>query len=126
MAKEKRCMSNTCDTIASEINTRLEYMYQRQAKLTARMDELERSTHDRLEQVLTPIVPKIEQLTKQQAILMQMATEQEEESAGIFANQNELLLSLQETLSDIHEKLKQLSDQQNATLRRVAVLNKPG
>ncbi|MEO5331306.1 MAG: hypothetical protein H7839_04730 [Magnetococcus sp. YQC-5] len=126
MPKEKRCMSNTCETIASAINTRIEYMYQRQAKLTARMDELERSTHGRLEQVLTQMIPQMEQLTKQQTILMKMATEQEEESAAIFANQNQLLLSLQESLSDIHGKLKQLSDRQDATLRRVAVLNEPG
>ncbi|MBF0429195.1 MAG: hypothetical protein HQL94_09755 [Magnetococcales bacterium] len=113
MGKEKRCFPDSCDSIANEISMRLDYLYKRHAALVGRMDDVERVTRERLEQ--------LGDLATQQQTLLRMAKEQEEESNRIFANQNELLHSLHDTLGDIHERLRQLSERQDALMRRVAV-----
>ncbi len=120
MAKEKRFNPSNCESVATTLSTRLDLLYQRHAVLVGRMDEVERSTREQLEHFTTQMAPQLDSLTQQQLVLLQMAKEQEEESVRIFSNQNELLLSLQETLNDIHEKLQQLSERQDALKRRVA------
>lgn len=121
MGKEKRAIPANCEFMVDTMTTRLELLYQRHAALLGRMDELERSTREKLDHFSTQIPPQVEELARQQIVLLQKVTEQEEESTRIFTNQNELLLSLQETLNDIHEKLNQLSERQDALKRRVVV-----
>lgn len=120
MSKEKRCAPTTCEGVASEINSRLDYLYQRHAALLRRMDDVERVTRERHEQLSSGVNEQTADLVEQQRNLLRMAREQEEESARIFANQNDLLLSLQSSLEEIHEKLRQLSERHEALLRRSA------
>ncbi|NGZ06144.1 MAG: hypothetical protein G8237_07295 [Magnetococcales bacterium] len=117
MAKEKRFFPMGCDAIAGELHVRVDQLYQRHATLVARMDELERTTRARYEQC-TSALPE---LISQQEELLRKAEEQEEESNRIFANQNELLNSLNMTLTDIHTRLHLLADRQEELMRRMAV-----
>lgn len=122
MAKEKRFFPMGCDAIAGELHVRVDQLYQRQATLIARMDELERTTRARFEQC-TSALPEL--ITQQQELLRK-AEEQEEESNRIFANQNDLLNSLNRTLNDIHARLHQLTGRQEELMRRVADPDQPG
>ncbi|MBF0341295.1 MAG: hypothetical protein HQL95_10095 [Magnetococcales bacterium] len=119
MAKEKRCFPMGCDEIAGDINVRLDHLYQRHATLVRRMDELERTTRERLEQFSATLPRQLDELVARQQDLLRMAEEQEEESNRIFANQNDLLHSLNDTLSEIHDRLRQLGERQELLMRRV-------
>ncbi|MBF0213134.1 MAG: hypothetical protein HQM00_06170 [Magnetococcales bacterium] len=121
MAKEKRFFPMGCDAISGDLTVRIDQLYQRHATLVRRLDELERTTRDRLEAFSATIPAQLAELISRQQQLLNMAEEQEEESSRIFTNQNDLLNSLNDTLNDIHERLHQLSERQDALMRRVAV-----
>ncbi|MBF0293670.1 MAG: hypothetical protein HQL96_00655 [Magnetococcales bacterium] len=123
MAKEKEFRPLGCGAIVDDMHTRLDILHQRQAKLVTRMEELERLTRERLDGMAGRLDGPLTELLAQQEVLLRKTEEQEEESARIFINQNELLLSLQESLDSLREGIRQLSERHEALLRRVAGSN---
>lgn len=122
MAREKKCDPTDCDLLAGEVHARIDHLYQRQAKLLRRMDELERATREQLDRFAAAWPGQlIEGLVTRQGELLRRIEEQEEESARIYANQNDLLQSLDVTLNDIRERIRQIAERQESLSPSVAV-----
>ncbi|MEO5344906.1 MAG: hypothetical protein H7834_00840 [Magnetococcus sp. YQC-9] len=108
---------------AGEVHTRIDHLYQRQARLLRRMDELERATRERLDRFAAAWPSqRLDELSARQEEMLRRIEEQEEESAHIYANQNDLLHTLDETLNDIHQRIQQLAEQQDRSITPVAVV----
>ncbi|MBF0260884.1 MAG: hypothetical protein HQL97_03435 [Magnetococcales bacterium] len=121
MAREKKCDPTDCDLLAGEVHARIDHLYQRQAKLLRRMDELERATREQLDRFAAAWPSQmIEGLAARQEELSRRIEEQEEESSRIYANQNDLLLSLDATLNDIRQRIQQIAERQESLSPSVA------
>ncbi len=65
------------------------------------------------------IEKKLELLGEQQGKILNKLLEQEEETNTVVATQNEMLQQLTVQLQDMHEKMGQLSDRNEALLRKI-------
>ncbi|MBF0417544.1 MAG: hypothetical protein HQL86_04770 [Magnetococcales bacterium] len=117
MVREKGIDPTDFELLAGEVHARIDHLYQRQAKLLRRMDELERATREQLDRFAAAWPSSlIERVIARQEELFRRVEEQEEESARIYANQNELLHSLDATLNEIRQRMDQLSERESRQL----------
>lgn len=69
---------------------------------------------------------KLDMVSKRQAKILEKLREQEEETNQVMETQNELLQSLSMRLQEVQDKLGQLSERNEALLRKVRSLEGKG